>query len=260
MRRFRAYRGFDMPSMSPRIRRPTAPMIVALLALFIALGGPAQAARLLDGSKIKKGTVGSKQLDDRSIRTRDLSRATVRALGTTPDGSISAAKLAPNAVTTAALAPGGVLTGNVADGTLTSADLGTNSVGSDEIADSAVGQAQIRANGVAASEIADASIDGREIVDGGLSVRDVARVVAPFRWPVKDLGRDECQTKWVTVPAIEIAGDFVLISPTSAWPQDLIYTVNGTNSETEFKVNACNRGTDPVAGATYVFNYAVVGF
>ena len=34
-----------MPSMSPRIRRPSAPMVVALLALFVALGGPAPRRR-----------------------------------------------------------------------------------------------------------------------------------------------------------------------------------------------------------------------
>lgn len=250
----------DMPSMPPRIRRPTAPMVVALLALFIALGGPAQAAKLFDGSKIKKGTVGSKQLKDGSIRTRDLTPGTVRALGGTPDGSITAAKLGPNAVTTGALAPDSVLTGNVADGTLTSADLGTNSVGPDEIADNAVGQAQIRVNGVAASEIADSSIDGREIVDGGLSVRDVSRQVGTLQWPVSRLATGACETKWVPVTGIELAGDFVVMSPVSAWPRDLVYTVNGTSSETEFKVQACNQGDDPVAAATYVFNYAVIGF
>ena len=56
-----------------------------------------------------------------------------------------------------------------------------------------------------------------------------------------------------------MANDFVVISPTSAWPQDLVYTVNGTGSATEFKVQACNRGTPDIAGATYVFNYAVLG-
>ena len=65
------------------------------------------------------------------------------------------------------------------------------------------------------------------------------------------------------VSGIQIAGDFVLISPTSPWPRELVYTVNGTNSETEFKVSACNeRGSTPVPAArtTYGFNYAVVGF
>ena len=152
---------------------------------------------------------------------------------------------------------------NVADGSLGTADLATNAVGTDEIADNAVGQSEIRDNGVGASEIADNSIDGGEIIDGGLSVRDVARQVGTLEWPIDPVAPDKCQLAWVPVSGIQIAGDFVLISPTSPWPTRLVYTVNGTNSENEFKVSACNeRGSTPVPAArtTYEFNYAVLGF
>ena len=240
--------------------RPSAPMVVALLALFVALGGPAQAKRLIDGSDIKRGTVASKQLKDRSVSERDLARKTVRALRATPNGSIAAAKLADSAVTGRALAPDSVHSGHVGDNTLGAADLATNSIGTDEIAENAVGQSEIRGNGVAAAEIADNSIDGGEIIDGGLSVRDVARQVGTLEWPIGALDAGKCETKWVPVGGIEIAGDHVLISPITAWPRDLVYTVNGTNSEIEFKVSACNRGTATVTGATYTFNYAVIGF
>jgi hypothetical protein len=235
-------------------------MLVAVLALFVALGGPAQAARLINGSTIKPGTVTSKQLKDGSIKVRDLDSSAVRTLLSTADGSITVAKLGEDSVTTSALAPGSVLTGSVGDNSLTAADLATNSVGTDEVADNAIGQSEIRNNGVAASEIADNSIDGGEIVDGGLSIRDVARQVGTLEWPVGSLDPNKCDTKWVPITGIEIAGDFVVISPTSAWPRDLVYTVNGTSSQTEFKVQACNRGTLAVAAAKYVFNYAVLGY
>jgi hypothetical protein len=235
-------------------------MIIALLALFVALGGPAQAAKLINGAKIKKDTVASKQIKDRSLKVRDLGAGAIRALTTTPDGSIGPSQLAENAVTTHALAPGSVLTGNIADNSLTSADLGTNSAGSDEVADNAIGQSEIRNNGVSASEIADNSIDGGEIIDGSLSVRDLARQVGTLQWPVPLLGTDKCDVKPVPITGIEIAGDFMVISPTGAWPAELVYTVNGTSSETEFKVQACNRGSVSIAGATYVFNYAVMGY
>jgi hypothetical protein len=254
-----------MGSIRPRLQRPSAPMLVALLALFVALGGPAHAARLINGAQIKRGTVGSKQLKDRSIKVRDLGSSAVRTLLSTPDNSITAAKLGLNSVTTRALAPGSVLTGAVGDNSLTAADLATNSVGTDEVADNAIGQSEIRNNGVAASEIADNSIDGGEIVDGALSIRDVAREVGILQWPVEALQPGECDTDWVPAAGIGIAGDFVVISPTSAWPRDLLYTVNGTSSEAEFKVQACNRPRkgEPgalIAGATYIFNYAVLGY
>ena len=67
------------------MRRPSAAMLVALLALFVALGGPAQAKHLINGKDIRKGTVRSAQIKDKSLTTRDLSAATVRTLQTTPD-------------------------------------------------------------------------------------------------------------------------------------------------------------------------------
>lgn len=245
---------------SPRLRRPSAPMAVALLALFIALGGPAHAAKLINGERIKPGTVASKQIKDRSLKLRDLGRSAIGALTVTPDGSVGPGHLAANAVTTHAIAPGSVLTGNVADNSLTSADLGTNAVGSDEVADNAIGQSEIRNNGVSASEIADNSIDGGEIVDGGLSIRDLAREVGTLDWTIPPLGLDKCVVQPFPITTIQIGGDVMLVSPVSAWPGAVVYTVNGTGSESEFKLQACNRGTHGFSGGTYRFNYAVLGY
>src|SRR5688572_13456891 len=103
--------------------------MVALLALFVALGGPAEAQRLLG-----KGDVDSRVVQDRSIKTRDLSRRTVRELRSTPNGSVTEAKIANGAVTPGKLAAGAVTTpsigenaitgGQVANGSLSAADLG----------------------------------------------------------------------------------------------------------------------------------------
>jgi hypothetical protein len=241
------------------MRRPSPSAVIALVALFVAAGGPAQAARLIDGGDIRKGTVGSKQVKDGALKREDLAARTVRSLRTTPRRSVVDAMLADAAATTRVLAPGSVLTGTVGDNSLSAADLAPSSVGADEVADNAVGQAEIRNNGVAASEIADDSVDGGEIIDGGLAVRDVARTVGSFEWPIGTLAAGRCELRWVQVAGGQIAGDFALVSPVSAWPRDLVYSANGTSSETEFKVQACNAGTAPVAGATYVFNFAVLG-
>ena len=234
-------------------------MLVALAALFVALGGPAQAAKLLDGKDIRKGTVASKQVKDRSLRTRDLSGAAKRALTATPDGSITEPKLADNAVSTRALAPGSVLTGSVADNALTANDLAPNAAGAEEVADNAVGQPEIRNNGVGPSELADNSIDGGKVLDGTLSLRDVARQTGTFQWPIETLAAGACEVEAVVVTGIEIAGDHVLASPTSPWPAELVYTVGGTAAPRTFKAQACNRGRDPLPGATYQFNYAILG-
>ena len=238
-------------------------MLVALTALFIALGGPAQAAKLIDGGKIRAGTVTSKQIKDRSLKTRDLAPGAVRTLSATPDRIDRGRSSWPTTRSpTRTLAPGSVLSGTVADDSLTALDLGANCVGPDELADNAVGQTEIRNNGVGASEIADNAIDSGEIIDGAIGVRDVARQTGTFEWPIPDLPRATCAVATVPVAGIGIAGDYVLASPTSAWPTPLVYTINGTSAEASFKVQVCNRGPDdaPFPGATYTFNYAVLAY
>src|SRR5215207_9910 len=140
------------------MRRPSPATVIAIVALFVALGGPARAARLIDGADIERGTVGSQQVKDHSLAPRDLSKRAVRALRRTPDSSITSAKLGDNAVTTRSLTPGSVLTGTVGDDSLTAADLASSSVTNAEVADNAVGQPEIRNNGVGPSEISDQSV------------------------------------------------------------------------------------------------------
>jgi hypothetical protein len=110
-------------------RRPSAALVVALLALFVALGGPAEAQRLLG-----RGDVNSRVVKDRSLKTRDLSRRAVRELRATPNMSITEAKIANGAITPGKLGAGAVgspaiaesaVTGShVANGSLSAADLG----------------------------------------------------------------------------------------------------------------------------------------
>ena len=108
-------------------------MLVALLALFVALGGPAQARRLINGADIKKGTVRSTQIKDHTIALRDISPSVVRRLLTAPpnsivesmlvDGAVTAAKLGNGAVTGSKLGDNSVTSTKVADGSLTAADV-----------------------------------------------------------------------------------------------------------------------------------------
>ena len=227
------------------MRRPSPTSVLAIVALFVALGGPAQAARLITGKDIEKGAVASKQVKDRSIAQRDLSKRAVRALTATADGSIVDSKLADNAVTTRAIAPGSVLTGSVGDNSLTAADLAASSVGADELADNAVGQTEIRNNGVGASEIADQSIDGGEIIDGGLFARDVGRFAGMLIVDFSELAGGECQAAAATgtPPDIEnadISNDLVVLAAGANWPIRLTYGVTSALAPDQFLVYACN--------------------
>jgi hypothetical protein len=248
------------------MRRPSPTSVIAIGALFVALGGPARAAQLIDGRDIKKGSIASKQVSDGSIARRDLSKRAVRSLTATPDGSIVAGKLADSAVTTRAIAPGSVLTGSVGDNSLTSADLAASSVGTDEVADNAVGQTEIRNNGVGASEIADQSIDGGEIIDGGLLAHDVGRFSGTLIVDFSALGSGDCQGAAVTgTPAdladADISNDLVLVSAGGGWPVMLTYGVANGSVDDQFLIYACNpSNVGSINPPPVTFRYVIVGF
>ncbi len=240
-------------------------MAIALLALFVALGGPAQAGRLIDGKSIEPGTVGSKQVRNRSIKPRDLTAGAVRALTATADGSITAPKLGENAITTRALTPGSVMTGSVADNNLSAADLASHSVGTDEVADNAIGQTEIRNNGVAASEIADQTIDGGEIIDGGLLARDVGRFSGTLIVDFPDLPAGDCRSATVTgtpadVADADISNDLVVMQPGSGWPIQLTYGAGDAPANDQFVVYACNPTRASQDPPQVTFRYVVIGF
>ena len=249
------------------MHRPSAASVIAVTALFVALGGPSEAAQLIGGEDIKKGAVGSKQVKDRSLAPRDLSRRAVRALTATPNGSIVESKLADASVSTRALAPGSVLTGSVADNALTAADLAASSVGTDEVADNAVGQSEIRNNGVGASEIADQSIDGGEIIDGGLLARDVGRFSGTLIVDFSALAGGECQGAAVTgTPAdladADISNDLVVVAAGGDWPIRLIYGVANASVPDQFLIYACNptKAIEAIDPPAVTFRYVILGF
>jgi hypothetical protein len=173
------------------VRRPSPALVIALLALFVALGGPAQARRLINGKEIRKGTVRSRQVKDHSLSTRDLSRAAVRSLRTTPNASITTAKLADRAVTSAKLGGGAVTAGKVGPSAVTGA------------------------------AVADGSLTGADILDGTLSTLDVTRYAGRFRVLPEDIGTIQPHTCWHGEPrglAPELAGadisqDAVFVAP-----------------------------------------------
>lgn len=68
------------------------------VAVILVAGGAATAANLINGKRIKPGTVSSKQIKDRGVARKDLARSAV-GTGQLAGGSVTAAKLAPGVVT-----------------------------------------------------------------------------------------------------------------------------------------------------------------
>jgi hypothetical protein len=62
-----------------RIPRPTFTSAIAMLALFVALGGSSYAAIQISGSSIKNGTVTSKDLKNESVKSTDIDNRSLLA-------------------------------------------------------------------------------------------------------------------------------------------------------------------------------------
>src|SRR5262245_41177631 len=99
--------------------------VAGLLALFIALGGPAEAANLINGAKIKASSITGKQVKDSSLTGADVKAATIDG-SDVKDGSIGAADIAPGVIPTPA--PVTVPSFSIPDGSITTAKFAADAV------------------------------------------------------------------------------------------------------------------------------------
>ena len=218
------------------MKRPSFASSVALLALFIALGGPAQAAKFVDG-KLRKNSVSSATVKNRSLKSADLSRKTVRQLRTPRDGTVTEVKVADRAITPRKLAPGAVGSGTIAD------------------------------RSIASSDIAVGGVTGANVADGSLAARDVGsfsgrfELAAPIVVPA-----NSC---WSGVPAnlaaerarVDISRDVVLVTPDATWPEKtltlMVKTEPAAPKPGRFTLAACNQ-TGSSTTVTPTFSYVVL--
>lgn len=231
-------------------RRPSAPLVIALLALFVALGGPAQAAKFVRSSDIK----------NRTVQVRDLSKKAVTELKKTPRGTIGDRALANRAVTNAKLREGAV----------TATKIGPAAVGSSQLAPNSVGAREIQNGGVNATLIGDGAVNGAKVADGSLTTADFARFSGRFRVTVPKVEPGDC---WSAEPVgllpeqvgADISTDLVLVTPGPNWPQDQLgFTVRNSANTSRFVLAGCNStGTKDDAGIASApievgFRYAVL--
>jgi hypothetical protein len=247
-------------------RRPSPALLVACLALFVALGGPAQAQKLLVGSgdlkedavtsrairdgavrskELRTGAVASGDVRDRSLRVQDLGRGAVgRLTATSPgsvgelqllDGAVTAPKLAASSVTTGAIALGAVTGANIQDGTIGVDDLGRNSVGDGKIRNGTIGKEDIGRQAVGVQELAGTS--GAGVIPGGTPVTggctagvDVAVAPAP-----------------AAQDSVGVLDDVVLGGRTQAWPAEVALRVQPVAPGT-VRAFACTTAGPTISG------------
>jgi hypothetical protein len=226
-----------------RFRRPSPAMLVALVALFIALGGPAQASHLIDGAFIRKGTITGRQIKAHSVSKTDLTKATVKALTATPAHSVRSAQ--------------------IADGQVLARHLATGSVGTAAIADGSVGSADLAMGSVGASKLAANSVGGASVANGSLQTVDIGSFAGAVQVDFSsfDTGTsNQCQAS-TAVPATptggqpNIADDVVAVSPPADWP-DTVAVSGKAGPGNTIRIIACftGVGTTPDPPST-IFRY-----
>jgi hypothetical protein len=155
--------------MSSTIRRPSAALIVAVIALVAALAGTASALpgkHTVDRNDITKSAVKTKTIKAKAVTAAKLAAG---AVGSTniADGAVLGTKIANGAVDAAKLADNAVTTAKIADGAVTS----------DKLADAAVTKAKIANDAIDSSKVQDESLNAPDLGPGVISVVAYGKII-----------------------------------------------------------------------------------
>ena len=133
--------------------RPSPSMGVAMLALFVALGGSALAVKK-DGLKIR-----SKNIVNGQVKTPDLAKNAVTSVKIL-NGQVKAPDIGPGAVGSSALAPGAVGSSALAPGAVGGLALAPGSVESSILAPNSVGSQHVQNDSLTGDDIDESSLHG----------------------------------------------------------------------------------------------------
>lgn len=149
-------------------RHLTVANVLSAVALFMALGGAAYAAKLM--------------LPKKSVKTQNLANGAVTNLKLR-NGAVTPLKIRNGAVTGAKIATGAVGSTQLADGGVRSVDLGGGVVTEGKLKNGAVGEAKLGAGSVATGKIQDGAVTSAK-----LSAALLAQLVKNVTYANKESG------------------------------------------------------------------------
>jgi hypothetical protein len=193
-------------------------MVVALIALFIALGGPAQAKKVILG----KNTVTSRSVKNGSLAKADLSKTAIKSLERTPTNSVRSAQ--------------------IVDGQVLAPDIGAG----------AVTGAALAPGSVTASKLAPDSIGASSVANGSLQTLDIGSFTGAVQIDFDrfDTGGNRCQKGEAPAAPIggqpNIADDVVVVTPPTGW-SDFIVVTGKPAPNNAIRIVACWIRPDTIA-------------
>lgn len=234
---------------------PSRSTVIALLALFAALAGTATAAKLINGKHIRKGTVTSRAIKDRTLVTRDLSRSAIRSLrrklgpigsGQITDGSIALADLAPGSVDGLRVVDRSLTAGDLVQDTLTATEIGTGAIRDDELGDNAVGNSEIKGSAISRNQLRPNVLrSGRVTLDfGTVAAGECAEQTAP--------GAD------YEIPAGAFTDSAIVVGAPANLPPGLVVAGRSPTGD-DLVVQLCNLGAADTAAGELTFPFAAFG-
>jgi hypothetical protein len=168
-------------------------MVVALIALFIALGGPAQAKKVINGKLLGKNTVTGRAVKNGSLAKADLSKAAIKSLERTPSNSVRST--------------------SIVDGQVLAPDIGAGAVTSTALA----------AGSVTSSKLAADSIGSGSVANGSLQTLDIGSFTGAVQVDFEPFDAEDNRCQKAEAPAAAIGGqpniadDVIVVSPPSGW-------------------------------------------
>ena len=227
--------------------RPSPAMAVALLALFVALGGSAMAAFVVNSnSDIAPDTIYGANRP--STANDNIVDGSITAVDIKPS-SIGSGRILDGSLTGADLAAGTVSGNNILDESLTSADLATDSVGATEISDSSIDSGEIVDNSlfsqdlapdsVGSSEIAANAVGPSEVAAKSLTLADLAGAAANGSISLSGIPNGRCTQVTFNVSGAQV-GDSPIVTTRAAIQNGIVLYPNRVATAGHVEVNACN--------------------
>jgi len=192
--------------------------LIAMVALFVALGGVSYAAATISGSSLVNKSVAGKKLKDKTVtggkvKNDSLTGTQVKesTLGKVPSAA-SADQAASAATATNA----------------TNADNATNAT-----------NATTAAN---ATAISDDTVSSSKVQDGTLTGSDVGRRAGNISVPVNNVPANACVERAVHIDPTDadMRNDAFAVTAEQTWPTGLVFSTENSDSPGYVRINVCN--------------------